>query len=204
GLACFVCEGDDGVEGLQESDSHTCVRCTTPFALDVAHPQSVLTHIGAHILFDPMMDRSSQPCGCCGRPHPMCVFFLKKSHSAGGGMTINMAASKGCPNFVKKFNYATAATSKPKSPCSNVPLRCPECDSTDPTVWRYNLKGHFLSDHPLTPLSKHADLWTISESEMDWMGAVWAKINIPEVPKKHAKKAKSTIVVSAAHSSKLA
>ncbi|KAJ6615714.1 hypothetical protein B0H10DRAFT_2039837 [Mycena sp. CBHHK59/15] len=41
-------------------------------------------------------------------------------------------------NFVKRFNYNVAATSSTKSPCSNIPLRCPECDTKAPAVWRYN------------------------------------------------------------------
>ncbi|KAJ7840906.1 hypothetical protein B0H13DRAFT_1449784, partial [Mycena leptocephala] len=148
-------------------------------------------------------DRSSQPCGFCGRPSPMCAFFLKKSHSAGAGMTINMATSRGCPNFTKKFNYSTAEKSSSKnSPCSNVPLRCPECDTTDPVVWRYNLKYHLSRDHPLTPLSRSAHLWEISETENAWMLEIFKKAK--EVRPKRTKTVKSRLVISNAHSSRLA
>ncbi|KAF7328292.1 hypothetical protein MSAN_02488500 [Mycena sanguinolenta] len=201
GRACFVCEGDNEVEGLAESDAHTCCYCDPPFPLDITRPQKVLAHTGAHILHDSKIDRSSLPCGFCGRPAPMCLFFLKKTHSAGEGMTVNMALSKGCPNFVKAFKYVTAEKSSSKqSPCSNVPLRCPECDSTEPAQWRYNLKYHLMRDHPLTPLKKYAHLWGISETENDWMLEVSNKSN--EVRTTRVKKVKSSLIISAAHSSK--
>ncbi|KAJ7104685.1 hypothetical protein C8R44DRAFT_746366 [Mycena epipterygia] len=204
GLACFVCEGDDEVQGLEESDSYMCSKCTPPFILDVARPQTVLTHMGAHILHDPRVDRYDQPCGFCGRPFPMCLFVLKKSHSAREGMTVNLAASKGCPNFVKKFNYAVAERSKDaKSPCSNVPLRCPECSSTDPAIWRYNLKYHLVRYHPLVPVQTHVALWQLSESELRWMRDIWEKSK--EVHKKrNTKKIQPTLAISSAHSSRLA
>ncbi|KAJ6451021.1 hypothetical protein C8R45DRAFT_848636 [Mycena sanguinolenta] len=202
GRACFVCEGDNE-EGLDDSEPHTCCYCDPPFPLDVAHPQKVLAHMGAHIIHDSKIDRSSLPCGFCGRPSSMCLFVLKKSHSAGEGMTVNIALSKGCPNFTKKFSYAIAEkSSSPKSPCSNVPLCCPECDSTDPTQWRYNLKYHLMRDHPLTPLERYAHLWEISETENGWMLDIFNKSK--EVRTKRTKKTKPALVVSAAHSSRLA
>lgn len=181
-----------------------CSKCTPPFTLDLTRPQTVLAHMGAHILHDPKVVRLDQPCGFCGRPFPMCLFVLKKSHSAGEGMTVNLAASKGCPNFVKKFNYAVAERSKDaKSPCSNVPLRCPECDSTDPAVWRYNLKYHLMRYHPLVSVQTYAALWQLSESEIRWMRDVWEKSK--EVHKKrNTKKNQPTLAISSAHSSRLA
>ncbi|KAJ7255087.1 hypothetical protein B0H12DRAFT_1233167 [Mycena haematopus] len=152
GLACFVCEGDNHIESFDETDLHMCTKCCPSVALDITHPQTVLTHIGAHILHDSTINRSDQPCGLCGRPSPMCSFVLKKT---GEGFAIDFKKSQGCPNFIKKFNYNVAAKSGNKSPCSNVPLRCPECDSTQPTVWRYNLKYHLIDERD--ELSNHSD-----------------------------------------------
>ncbi|KAF8187410.1 hypothetical protein K438DRAFT_1677498 [Mycena galopus ATCC 62051] len=177
-----------------------CLKCTPSVALDVTRPQTVLTHIGAHILYDSTVDRSTQPCGFCCRPFAICHFALKKTAD---GMTVKMDASKGCTNFVKKFNYGVAAKSTTSSPCSNVPLRCPECDTTDPSIWRYNLKKHLLHDHPHTPISKHAHLWELTESESMAMRAVWEKLQVPR-KKKGTKKSKATLKISAAHSSRLA
>ncbi|KAJ7767342.1 hypothetical protein B0H16DRAFT_1308743 [Mycena metata] len=180
-----------------------CPYCSSPFVLDVQHPQTVLAHLGAHILHDPKVNRNAQPCGLCGGPSRLCRFFLKKSHSAGGGMTVNMEASKGCSNLVKKFNYSTAAkSSSQNSPCSNVQLRCPECDSSEPTVWRYNLRYHLQNDHPQIPITRHAHLWGLSDNENTWMLALLTKIK--EGKEKRTKKVKPALAISTAHSSKLA
>ncbi|KAJ6595319.1 hypothetical protein B0H10DRAFT_2090231 [Mycena sp. CBHHK59/15] len=96
GYACFVCEGDSEIEGLQESDSHLCLKCTPPVALDVTRPQTVLTHMGAHILHDSTIARDDQPCGLCCRAFPMCHFVLKKT---GDRVSVNLNASHSCPNF---------------------------------------------------------------------------------------------------------
>ncbi|KAJ6591766.1 hypothetical protein DFH09DRAFT_1073628 [Mycena vulgaris] len=199
GFACFVCEGDNDISGLEASDSHLCVKCNPPFVLDVAHPQTVLTHMGAHILYDPKVNRSDQPCELCGRPFPMCCFVLKNKDS----VAVNFTASHGCPNFVKKFHYGVAEKSTNRLPCSNVPLQCPACERKEPAVWRYNLKYHLLDSHPSISPSKYKHLWELSESETASMGSVWEKLKEPP-KKKSAKKLKPTLKISAAHSSKFA
>ncbi|KAF8216254.1 hypothetical protein K438DRAFT_1459027, partial [Mycena galopus ATCC 62051] len=173
---CFVCEGENDLHGVEESDSHTCLKCTPPVALNVTHPQTVLTHMGAHILYDSTVDWSTQPCGFCGKPFPLCTFSLKKTAD---GLTIKLDGSKGCSNFVKKFNYGVAAKLTKGSPCSNVPLRCPECDTKDPSIWRYNLKEHLIRFHSLTSVSRYQDLWELTESESTAMRAVWQKLKTP-------------------------
>ncbi|KAJ6479378.1 hypothetical protein DFH09DRAFT_951401 [Mycena vulgaris] len=160
-----------------------CTKCSPPVAFDITHPQTVLTHMGAHILHDSTINRSDQPCGLCGRPSPMCSFVLKKTLD---GVAIDFKKSQGCPNFIKKFNYGVAAKSGTKSPCSNVPLRCPECDSDQPTVWRYNLKYHLMHFHPRASVANHKDLWEINPSELATMRAVWERLKEPR--KKTAKK----------------
>jgi hypothetical protein len=117
-------------------------------------------------------------------------------------MTVKLDASKGCSNFVKKFDYGVAAKSTKNSPCSNVPLRCPEYDRKDPSIWRYNLKEHLAHYHPLTPVSRYQELWELTESESTAM-VVWEKLQAPR-KKKTAKKAKATLAISAVHSSRLA
>ncbi|KAF8144618.1 hypothetical protein K438DRAFT_2101594 [Mycena galopus ATCC 62051] len=59
GLACFICEGENNFDGIEDWDSHMCLKCTPSVALDVTRPQTVLTHIGAHILHDSTVDRST-------------------------------------------------------------------------------------------------------------------------------------------------
>ncbi|KAK7007633.1 hypothetical protein R3P38DRAFT_2553314 [Favolaschia claudopus] len=184
GLACFVCERDDDP------------------ALDVSnpHPQSVIAHVGAHILYDTKIDRSLEPCGLCGRPAPLCSLFLKKSSSGSGALTVDMKSSHGCPNPVKRFSIAAASKSIASSPCSNTPLICPACTKKEPAVWRYNLRAHLLRHHPDIPLSKHAHLWELSDEEKKGMEAIWTKRS----ERKAVRKFKPTLSISAAHSSRLA
>ncbi|KAJ7927902.1 hypothetical protein B0H13DRAFT_2552011 [Mycena leptocephala] len=181
GRACFVCEGnDDDDPNLFSSDPHVCGFCTPSFPLDTGHPQSIIAHIGAHILHDPTIDRSTEPRGLCGRPSPM--------------------SSSGCPNLTKRFSVGAASKSIANSPCSNAPLKCPGCSKKDPAVWRYNTKFHLMRHHPEVSLPKYAHLWELGTSELAGMKMIWNK----RTERKTVKKSKSTLTISAAHSSRLA
>lgn len=151
--------------------------------------------------------RTDRPCpgGCqssvSSRGGLLCHFVLKKT---GDGVSFNLNASHGCPNFVKRFNYGSAEKSSKKSPCSNVPLRCPECDSKAPAVWRYNLKYHLMRTHPGVSVGRYKHLWELDCSEVDSMRTVWQKTKDQPNKKKTAKKVRPTLKISAAHSSSLA
>ncbi|KAJ7671994.1 hypothetical protein B0H17DRAFT_1335340 [Mycena rosella] len=199
GRACFVCEGDDENQALLETDAHVCPKCTSSMPLDMGHPQTILAHMGAHILHDTNVDRSTQPCGLCLRPWPMCQFFLKRSGSAGNTQTLNMAISRGCPNLVY-FSYGTAVVSEESSPCSNAPLRCALCNPKDPAVWRYNFKEYMMQHHSDVSLTKYSHIWELCTAETAGMKKVW----VARDKRKKAKKAKPSLVVSSAHSSRLA
>ncbi|KAK7016164.1 hypothetical protein R3P38DRAFT_2543037 [Favolaschia claudopus] len=199
GLACFVCENEDE-STLFPTDPHVCGYCSPSVPLDTAHPQLVLSHIGAHILYDPAIDRSTEPCGLCGRPASLCFLFLKRSSSRSNALTIDLKASHGCPNLIKRFSIGTASKSTTSSPCSNAPMKCPICTKKDPAVWRYNMKAHLIRHHPDVQPSRHADLWTLSNEEMSGMKLIWDKRQERKVTRKY----RSTLKISAAHSSKLA
>ncbi|KAJ7808367.1 hypothetical protein B0H14DRAFT_2252347, partial [Mycena olivaceomarginata] len=199
GRACFVCEGDGQTDRLLATDPHVCPKCTPSLPLDMVHPQTILAHIGAHILHDPTVDLSTQPCGLCLRPWPMCQFFLKKSSSAANTLTLNMAISRGCSNLVY-FSYGTALVSKDSSPSSNVPLKCPLCGPKEPAIWRYCFKEHLIQLHPDVGLVKYSHLWELSEAEKTAMKDVWDT----REKRKKPKKIKRTLVISQAHSSRLA
>ncbi|KAJ6449136.1 hypothetical protein C8R45DRAFT_849912, partial [Mycena sanguinolenta] len=197
GRACFVCERDDENPALFPTDPHVCGHCNPSVPLDTAQPQKVIAHVGSHILHDPALDHSTEPCGLCGRPAPMCTIILKKSSSAAGALTIDMRASRGCPNLIKRFSIGAAAKSIPTSPCSNVPMKCPACSKRDPAVWRYNMKEHLARRHPDVLLQKHTHLWELSSSEQAGMKLLWKK----RKDKKTVRKPKHTLTISEAHSS---
>ncbi|KAJ7183908.1 hypothetical protein C8R46DRAFT_1309168 [Mycena filopes] len=188
GRACFVCEGDGENEALLETDPHVCPKCTPSLPLDMAHPQTILAHVGSHILHDPSVDPSTQPCGLCLRPSGMCKFYLKKSGSAANTLTLNMAV------------YGTAEVSKESSPCSNVPLRCKYCNPKDPAVWRYNFREHLIQQHPNVSLATHSHIWELSDAEKVGMQKVWEARD----KRKKPKKPKHPLVISQAHSSRRA
>ncbi|PBK60263.1 hypothetical protein ARMSODRAFT_1026651 [Armillaria solidipes] len=81
GKACFICECDDSgfqdnnIEEWEYNNRNTCSLC--PVVLDCDKPQSILTHIATHILHDTHVDQSSEPCGLCLLPSPICCFMLK-------------------------------------------------------------------------------------------------------------------------------
>jgi hypothetical protein len=176
-----------------------CPSCSPAVILDVKKGQSVLAHIGAHILHDPKVDCSGSPCGLCLRPWPMCQFFLKKGKGSTASMKLNTATSKGCPNMIS-FSYKVAEQSSTSAPCSNAPIRCPLCSKSDPAIWRYNMKYHVLTQHPSAQIAKYEDMWTLSNFEKVEMKRIWAERQ--KVTVKRRRKKATHLSISEAHSSR--
>ena len=171
GAACFLCSEDSQVVNIGSAE---CPRCSPTVTLDLSHGQRVLEHIGAHVLHDPGLNKSTPLCGLCLRPAPLCQFFLKKGKGANGRLRVNETLSRGC--LVKvKYAYHVASKSTASSPCSNVPIQCPLCPNADPVVWRYFMKTHFREVHPNAPILKYDHLWKISNFEISEMKKIWAK-----------------------------
>lgn len=162
--------------------------------------QHIISHAGSHTLNDPNVNRSSEPCGLCLSPAPICRIFLRKGKGAGSGLQINCAASS-CPNLVN-FSYAKASKSTQTSPCSNVPLLCPLCPKDAPAVWRYNMKYHLMNTHPHAPLPKYQQLWMLSNFEISEMLKIWNDRR--KTTKKRKQKNPPALLISEAHSSRLA
>lgn len=152
GRACFVCELDNNSTEL--GPENTCPACPPNTPLDPRQGLKVLAHMGAHILFDSNIDRSTNPCGGCLSPAPMCEFFLTTS----GTKKVDKKRSK-CPNATISFTYSIAAKSTDSSPCSNVQLNCPLCGAGQPAIFRYNFQHHLKSVHPTAPVDKYMSLW---------------------------------------------
>ncbi|KAJ7684067.1 hypothetical protein B0H14DRAFT_2422248, partial [Mycena olivaceomarginata] len=165
--------------------------------LDPHQGQQVLGHNAAHILFDPKIDRTTDPCGACLNPAPMCEFYM-----ATGNKKINKTRSK-CPNAGMKFRYSTAAKLTPSAPSSNDQIVCALCGAGTPTVWRYNYLNHLRSAHPSAPEAKYAEIWRLEGDETTNVKKIWDNITkgVP-IPKKREPKA-APLVISEAHSSRL-
>ncbi|KAE9399163.1 hypothetical protein BT96DRAFT_748707, partial [Gymnopus androsaceus JB14] len=155
----------------------TCPRCSLAVPLEYNQPQVILTHMAAHILYDPALDQTLQPCGLCLSTTGACWFYLKKGKGADASIQIDWNASRGCPvlkKLVRRFSYKAASESTKASPCSNVPRNCPLClDKDAPAVWLYNMRQHFLSSHPSITLLDYEHLWKHTNLEDKLMENRW-------------------------------
>jgi hypothetical protein len=176
-----------------------CPNCQPSITFNSSLRQRVVEHIGAHILHDPSVDRSTEPCGLCLRPAPMCKIVLKKTKGRTGNLAIDMKTSS-CPNLVK-FSLMIAAKCSDASPCTNHPMHCPYCPKTSPAVWSYTFRQHMVRVHPAVPLDQHRTIWTISKLEKDRMKQVWG--NRLKQPKARTKTQRAPLVISETHRTRL-
>lgn len=166
--------------------------------MDISHGQRVLEHCGAHLLYDPSINRQHETCGLCMRPAPMCVFYLKKSN---GKLQIDWVKSS-CMHKIS-FQYSVAAASTAASPCSNVPIVCPICGLKRPAVWKYELEAHFRDFHRLSDPRSFPQRVEITEDEKMRLKEIWdARQNYPQ--RRNMKKKRNPLEISEAHSSRLA
>ncbi|KAI0257783.1 hypothetical protein BC834DRAFT_793882, partial [Gloeopeniophorella convolvens] len=197
GAACFVTEGQHNVH--ESIVPLCCPNCMPEHVFNDINGQDVLEHIGSHVLFDPSVDHSTEPCGLCLQSFVVCRVYLKKGRGRNGGLSIHRDRTT-CPNEIK-FSYNIASKSSASSPCSNVPLYCPICPSGSSAVWRYNLKAHFAHLHESVPINTYEDLWTLSETELQGMKIVWKDRTKQIEPRK--KRSETThLVISEVHSSR--
>lgn len=187
--------------GLADHIGLTCPKCQPMVTFDPSLRQRVVQHIGAHILHDPSVDRSTEPCGLCLQPAPYCKIVLKKSKGQTGNLSINMEKSL-CPNLVK-FSIAVAAECSDSSPCTNRPIFCPYCDNSEssPVVWSYNFRFHLLCKHPSVPLEDHADILAMTKLEEEGMKRIWQRRL--KQRKVRRKSQRAPLAISEAHRSRL-
>jgi hypothetical protein len=176
-----------------------CPKCQPTINFNPSHRQRVVEHIGAHILHDDSVDCSSEPCGLCLRPAPLCKLFLKTTKGRMGNVAIDMKLSS-CPNLVK-FSIANVAACSETSPCTNHPIKCPYCPKLNPAVWSYTFRHHLLRFHPSIRLSNHKSLWTPSKLEKDGMKRVWQHRH--KQPKSHLRAQRPSLIISDTHRTRL-
>jgi hypothetical protein len=88
--------------------------------------------------------------------------------------------------------------SSKRSPCSNVPLRCPLCPKADPAIWKYNLRSHLIRAHNCNDTALYKPLYVISKEESILMKASYL------VKVRHSQKKKKPVFwISEAHSTRL-
>ncbi|KAI0042726.1 hypothetical protein FA95DRAFT_1682348 [Auriscalpium vulgare] len=194
--ACFVCEDDCGIRGLQTS-KNTCLGCPNILVAVLSIPE-LLKHTGAHVLHDPRFKGKEDPCGLCLRTGSSCVIYLKTKGKSGD--QIDYSRSR-CPNL-RNFSIKAAMCFTDRSPCTNVPQRCPLCPKNSGAVWRYNMRAHLSTIHPTAKLQLYEKHFAIDERETVLMRGVYrAK---PRASKKKKKNTGKSLTISEAHSTRLA
>jgi len=176
-----------------------CPKCQPTIDFNPSNGHRVIEHIGAHILHDTSVDCSSEPCGLCLRPAPLCKIVLKKARGRMGKLAIDMKLSS-CPNLIK-FSIANAAACFETSPCTNHPMKCPYCPKLNPAVWSYNFRHHLLRFHPSIHLGDHRSLWTSSKLEKDGMKRIWQHRH--KQPKSHRRAQRPPLIISETHRAQL-
>ena len=147
--------------------------CSPTVVLDLSQNQRIHEHVAAHVLHDPKVENTKEPCGLCLRPALLCQFFFKKGK--GTNRTLKIDKYTGC-SIKPSFSYGVASESSASSPCSNVPIVCPLCPEKDtPAVWKYNMKNHICNVHKMATLSNYEHLWKLSNFEIMEMKNIWAK-----------------------------
>ena len=156
----------------------------------------LLRHMGSHILHDPHLKDTDNPCGFCLSTGRSCAIRLVKHKKTGGKIDI---ANSRCPNL-KKISMANASKFTQKSPCTNIPMQCPLCPKVSDAVWKYNMGAHIRISHPSANLLNYEELYSISPEETILMKGIYKR---PPKPKK-LKTATRTLAISEGHSSRLA
>ena len=149
---------------MQRETKAPCLVCGKGYILG-----NMRLHVGRHILHDMygQADPKSQevrhvciytqltlmprqlglgPCGFRGGEE--CTIKLDPS----GHERFKIVSS--CRYAYSSFNYECAKLPTKSSPCTNIPIICPFCDSPNATrsIWKYNTIAHIAVHHPDEPL----------------------------------------------------
>jgi len=168
---CFVLEDFSTDTATVRHGEPACTRCQTVIAFNPKHRQCIIEHSGAHILFDPSIDHTLEPCRLCLHPAPLCKIYLRKTKGWAGNIAINMRASS-CSNLVK-FSVTVATEFSNSSPCTNHPLHCPYCPDSSPAVWSYTFHKHLTRFHSTASLEDNETIWAVSGLEEERMKQIW-------------------------------
>ncbi|KAF6759684.1 hypothetical protein DFP72DRAFT_806227, partial [Ephemerocybe angulata] len=197
GKAVFLAQTEVQGEELTEVDASSCSLCVPAVPIDPSPPR-ILEHMGADILLDSKVDRSTEPCGMCGLPAQQCRYVVVKERGSKASNHVDWKRTVGCARPVN-FSCKRALEYSDSSPCTNVPLVCPLCTTDDPAVWRYNLRNHLEQKHSTEAVIRYASLWTLSEDEVAGMKRIWRDRRRSKAT--YTKKAPVLLTVSDAHRS---
>jgi hypothetical protein len=185
---------------MRDYSGHECPACTPTVRLDTSNGQCMLAHIGSHVLHDPSVDRSQEPCGLCLCAASFCSIYLTRHTRRTSQWALKYGRTVPCPNATP-FSYAVAMSSSKALPCSNVPLVCPYCLEGSPAVWCYNMLQHLRCRHSSIDPAKHIDLWNLTPEEEEAMAVIW-KTRFKQPKRRGKGKQKVPLKLSEAHCSR--
>src|ERR1700723_3856871 len=151
--ACFICEDQGSPKGAIRQECR-CPRCPT-LPLSITKPSKLVQHIGMHILHDPAVRDTNNPCGFCLNVGNLCSIRIIKGKGRKGALTVDPQRSR-CPNAAK-LSITSASKSTASNPCTNVPLACPLCREGADPIWKYNLRSHIITVHPTADVEQYHD-----------------------------------------------
>jgi hypothetical protein len=113
GYACFLCEDDDvDRDKSRETDLDSCRLCHQVSLSKFSGP-TLLTHMGAHILYDPRLRDDKNPCGVCLNSRSLCVIRLVGTSKL---TTIDMKATRCSKKRKIAIKAASTFTSRLPAP----------------------------------------------------------------------------------------
>ncbi|KAJ7036429.1 hypothetical protein C8F04DRAFT_894169, partial [Mycena alexandri] len=177
--------------------SFECTKCDPPVSFSLKNKQLILQHNGAHILFDPSINRSDQPCGLCLRPFPVCNFVLTSGQGTDSARQVNWKLS----SCLRQLSFSMAAAMKwsLKSPCTNYLIFCPlRCGLV---IWTYNIEAHYRSPrHGLASLTNTPIPYTMAAQESAGMMEIYQNRRVQPQPRNIKQKSQPPLITSDRHS----
>lgn len=199
GQMCFVCEDEATPRGSIQTQ-HRCPLCPT-IPLTVKPPAKLVEHMAMHILHDPKVSNTENPCGFCCTAGDACTVRIKKGKGRIVGLQIDIVNSRCIRGNVVKISLAPAHKSASTARCTNIPLLCPLCPPGSPAIWKYNLSAHINRVHPTANGIEYQELYKIATIERGALKAQWI------APRRYNARALQDlggVTISESHSARLA
>jgi len=129
--------------------NRTEVKC--PLCQKMCPSLEMRQHMGSHILHNPSLFTTSNPCGFCGAEAGLCRSWLETSASTVKPRTKCQLLGGVAGEGALKYNHASAKKMSGTAPCTNHLVECefcaPEQNQQRPVFWSYNLSHHHNCMH---------------------------------------------------------
>lgn len=137
--------------------------------------------MSAHILHDPSVIRSDQPCAFCLKTDKsLCRLHFVTGKKRSATKLAQLDVNRSTCTLLVPFKIGNLSKSSNANPTTNHPIACPLTTQCAEVVWRYNLKQHLSSAHQLDSISleNYRELWDIGRQEKHRMKNLWDSIRL--------------------------